>query len=40
VQDAVAAKRVVVVLDANCGGFGGAQRVDAEQERQGAVVDG
>jgi hypothetical protein len=33
VQDTVAAQRVGVVLDADGGGLGGAQRVDAEQER-------
>jgi hypothetical protein len=40
VQNPVAAQRVGVVLDAHRGGFRGAQGVDAEQEREGAVVDG
>lgn len=36
----MAAEGVGVVLDAHCGGFGGAKRVDAEQVRQGTVVHG
>jgi hypothetical protein len=39
VQDAMATKRFLVVLDSYGGGFGGAERVDAEQIGQGAVVD-
>ncbi len=38
VQHPVPAQCLVVVLDPHRCGFGGAQRVDAEQERQGAVV--
>ncbi len=40
VEDAVPAQGFGVVLDPHHGGFGGAMRVDAEQIRQGAVVDG
>ena len=40
VQDAVPAQGLGVVLDPDGGGFGGAEGVDAEQVRQGAVVDG
>lgn len=36
----MAAEGLGVVLDADSGGLGGAQGVDAEQERQRAVVDG
>ncbi|MEJ7742824.1 MAG: hypothetical protein WKF73_09900 [Nocardioidaceae bacterium] len=39
-QNPVPAQRLGVVLDPNRSGFGGAQRVDAEQVRQGAVVNG
>jgi hypothetical protein len=40
VQDAVAAQRLGVVLDPDRRGLGGAQGVDAEQERERTVVDG
>ena len=36
----MAAQGLGVVLDPDRGGLGGAQRVDAEQVGQGAVVDG
>ena len=39
VQHPVAAKRLGVVLDPDGGRLGGAQRVDAEQVRQGAMVN-
>jgi hypothetical protein len=38
-QDPVSAQRLLVVLDADRGRLGGTQRVDAEQERERAVVD-
>ena len=39
-QHSVAALSLLVVLDPDGGGFGGAQGVDSEEERQGAVVHG
>jgi hypothetical protein len=39
-DDAMPSQGVGVVLDPHRCGFGGAQGVDAEQVRQGAVVDG
>jgi hypothetical protein len=39
VQHSVAAQRLGVVLDPDGGRLGGAQRVDAEQVGQGAMVD-
>jgi len=39
VQNPMPAQRLLIVLDPNCSGFGGTQRVDAEKVRQGAVVN-
>ena len=39
-QDSMASDGLGVVLDPHCGCLGGAQRVDAQQERKCAVVDG
>ncbi len=39
-QDSMAAEGVGVVLDPHRGRFGGSECVDAQQVREGAVVDG
>lgn len=39
-QHPMTPERLGVVLDAHRGGFGGAQSVDAEEERQSTVVNG